>query len=71
MKNTKIKGLMAEHGLTQRDLATFLGVSLVSINLKINGKSEFKTSELIILSQKFKTKIDDLVGNPNYELPKN
>ncbi len=47
MTNTrKLKALMVEHGFTQSDLATCLGISEQSLNRKINNKREFKASEI-------------------------
>jgi len=50
MNVAKLKGLMAERGETQKDLAKILQCSTRTINNKINGKSEFTASELNTLS---------------------
>lgn len=42
----KLKGLMAEKGLKQIDLAVELNVDLASINNKINGRTDFKLAEI-------------------------
>ncbi len=41
----KIKGKMTEKGFTQRELAEILGISIQSLNKKLNGKVEFVISE--------------------------
>lgn len=42
----KVKGLMAEKGLKQIDVAVGLGVSLTTANSKLNGKIDFTLKEL-------------------------
>lgn len=42
----KVKGLMAEKGLKQIDVAEGLGVSLTTANSKLNGKIDFTLKEL-------------------------
>ena len=38
----KVKGLMAERGLKQIDVAEELNISLLALQQKLNGKTEFK-----------------------------
>ncbi len=42
----KLKGVLAERGLTQKYLADLLGTSVVVINYKINGHREFTYGEV-------------------------
>ena len=42
----KLKGKMVEMGVTQKDLATKIGMSTNSLNNKINGKRAFNTEEI-------------------------
>ncbi len=45
----KLRGRLAERGLTQNEIATILGVSLTSVNNKLTGKTEFSPKEMKIL----------------------
>lgn len=42
----KVKGLMAEKGLKQIDIADALNISYASANAKLNGKNEFTLREI-------------------------
>lgn len=46
MDKNALKAVIVAHGDTQKDLADFLGISLNTLNNKINGKTEFKYSEM-------------------------
>ena len=54
MVYSKIKGRMAELGMSQRAVAKELGLSIRSYNLKINGKRPFTIPEaeklIVVLS---------------------
>lgn len=41
-----IRAEMARNKVSQKDIASKLGISLRSLNLKLTGKREFKASEL-------------------------
>lgn len=48
MVNTNIlKSKIVGAGMTQRDLAKALGVSVKTLSAKINGKSAFSTKEVV------------------------
>lgn len=52
MINTlKLKAAIVESGLNQEQVAKMLGVSLCTFNYKLNGVSEFKTSEIKKLAE--------------------
>ena len=46
MKVERIKGIMAEKNITQRDLAKALGVSIATINAKLSRKTDVKVGEI-------------------------
>ena len=49
----KVKGLMAENGLKQIDVALELNISLVALQQKLSGKTEFKAEEIKHLARTF------------------
>lgn len=49
----KVKGLMAENGYKQIDMADKLNLSLIGFQTKLNGKTEFKVSEVKELARIF------------------
>lgn len=57
IKVEKIRGCMAEHGHTQQDIAKILNISKVSVNSKLNGKTDFTISEISALCSLYKKKI--------------
>jgi putative transcriptional regulator len=57
---SKLKGLRAERGLTQLDMAKKLGISETSYVLRETGKREFKLSEMGIISTYFGLSIEDI-----------
>lgn len=61
MKSKNIKSLMIKNALNQATLSEHLNISLQSLNLKLNGKREFKESELVSMADLFKVTIDYLL----------
>jgi len=57
----KVKGLMAENGLKQIDIAVELGISLVALQQKLNGKTDFKLDEIRQLARTFN--VDFTISN--------
>lgn len=47
----KLKGLMLEKGITQKDLAAAIGISSVSLNKKINGLTQFDAEDIVKISK--------------------
>lgn len=47
----KLKGLMLEKGITQKDLAKAIGISAVSLNKKINGLTQFDAEDIVKISK--------------------
>lgn len=41
----KLKGIMREHNVTQQELAVILGISVQSLNAKINERTAFTVPE--------------------------
>lgn len=63
---TKLKGLRAEHGLTQADLAELLGVTRQTYSEKENGNQPFKADELFIISGYFDKPIEEIFLSNKY-----
>ena len=56
----KLKGLMAENNITQKDLAEELELNPSTLNFKINGKNEFTLTEAKKISGLFKKPIEEI-----------
>jgi transcriptional regulator with XRE-family HTH domain len=54
----KIKGCMAEHKHTQKDVAKILNLSVNSVNNKLLGKVKFTIEELTTLSKTYNLDIN-------------
>lgn len=49
----KLKGLMAEHGITMRELSQKTGISQKSLSLKINGQGCWLFADLMLIASHF------------------
>lgn len=49
----KFKGWLRENGLTYKDIADLLGLSVATVSAKINGDSDFLLSEIMIIRKKY------------------
>ena len=47
----KLRGKFAEVGLSQKQVAVKIGISEHSLGMKLNGKREFKVSEILALAK--------------------
>lgn len=63
---TKLRGLRAEHGLTQADLADLIGVTRQTYSEKELGNQPFKADELFIISAYFDKPIEDIFLSKKY-----
>lgn len=63
---TKLKGLRAEHGLTQAHLAELLGITRQTYSEKEIGNQPFKAEELFIISSYFDKPIEDIFLSKKY-----
>ena len=55
--NAKIKGLIAENEITQAKLAKVIGITPPNLNEKLNGRRDFKVSEIQAIANYFKKEI--------------
>ena len=51
--SNRIKGLIKGAGLTQAECARKIGISVQSLNAKINGKTEFNSEEIVAFRNLF------------------
>lgn len=51
MNLARLKGIMAERGVSQRELAKMLGLSTKSVNAKINGRVDITINEAVLISK--------------------
>jgi len=58
--SAKIKGLRAERGMSQADLAKIIGITAGSLQLKEDGKYDWKSSEMFTMRRFFKVSLDEL-----------
>lgn len=56
----RLKGLRVEFGLTQADMAEYLGISKNSYHRKETGLYEFSLSESMLIAKLFNKPIDEI-----------
>jgi transcriptional regulator with XRE-family HTH domain len=49
----KVRGLMAEHGFNQNDIAKVINRSEVTLRSKLSGKTDFTATEIAALAKLF------------------
>lgn len=59
---TKVRGLAAERGLTQEDVAVILGRTRQYIGKRYRGEHDFRTSELEKLATHFQVPVSTFFG---------
>lgn len=57
----RIKGLLAEYGMSQVELAKLMGISIVTMNAKVNDVTKFKLDELYNLAEVFEMTLVELI----------
>lgn len=53
MNSNNLKAAMKLHDDTQEQLAEFLGLQVSGINARINGKIEFRRSEINLIRERY------------------
>lgn len=53
MNSNNLKAAMAKHNDTQEKLAEFLGLQISGVNARINGKVEFRRSEINAIRERY------------------
>lgn len=54
----KIRGLMAEHGYNQSQVASKIDKTEMTLRNKLQGKTEFTANEIFVLSELFNVPVD-------------
>lgn len=60
MKNMKLKARRIELGITQKEMADRIGITVTTYNFKENGKREFKAGEIAIVANILQCKYSDI-----------
>lgn len=55
-----LSNTVKEFGDTQGELAKILGISETTLSLKINGKAEFKQTEIRVIADRYSLTADDI-----------
>lgn len=59
MDALKFKGFLAANGIKQTQLAALLGLSLQSVNTKVNGKEDFTLAQIKTICSEYGISADD------------
>lgn len=59
----RLRDVRKKHGLTQAQVAEFLGITPNAYNQYENGKRDIPTDSLIALSELYKCSTDELLGS--------
>ncbi len=60
MNKNRLKAKMIENGDTQNDLAKALNLSVSNLSLRINGKMDFRQSEIDTIKKRYKLSSSEL-----------
>lgn len=71
MYTNRILGLMRENGQTQKELANLLEISEYTLRRKLQGKNEFKVSEILKISEIYNVSIEYFFTDNIAEIAKN
>lgn len=63
---TELASLRRYYNYTQQQMADFIDVDLRTYINKENGTTQFKLSEMFIISRKFKKPIEEIFLPPNF-----
>lgn len=53
MRYGKLRGLMIERNVSQKQLAAEIGLNESTLNSKLRGKSKFRSDEIVAIAAKF------------------
>lgn len=55
----KFKAWLVENNISQRELAAFLGISVVAVNRKLNGSEDFTVKQIRAICEKYGLSADE------------
>ena len=61
MRSSDLKAVMAKHEDTQEKLAEYLGMQVSGLNARINGKIEFRRSEIDAICSRYKLSAEEMM----------
>lgn len=53
MENLKVKGWLTEHNIKQTEIAELLKLDVSTVNLKVNGKSDWTVQQVKAMCEKY------------------
>lgn len=59
MNSSNLKAVMAKNDDTQEKLAEYLGLQVSSVNARINGKTEFRRSEINAIRERYQLSAEE------------
>ena len=60
MNSNLLKALIVKNGETQEKLAEAMGLQTSALNMRINGKIEFRRNEIIFIKQRYGLSSDEV-----------
>lgn len=60
---TRVTAALRNSGMTQVDIASYLGLSRKTIERRLKGEREFTANEIGLLARKLNVPVADLLGN--------
>jgi len=61
MNTSNLKAAMAKHNDTQEKLAEFLGLQVSGVNARINGRVEFRRSEINAIRERYDLSAEETI----------
>lgn len=66
MPQKKLASIRRSKNISQREVASIIGVATETYNNKELGKSQFKASEMFLIADYFGTSIEEIFLHPNF-----
>ena len=60
MNSNLLKAMIIKNGDTQKKLAEAMGLPTSALNMRINGKIEFRRNEIIFIKQRYSLSSDEV-----------
>ncbi|MDU6623372.1 MAG: helix-turn-helix transcriptional regulator [Bifidobacterium longum] len=65
----RLRELMRQQHITQRSLASEIGLSFQLLNAKLHGRANYTSRDLVRIADYFDVSLDYLTGRSNYTKP--